>query len=66
LACEGMRLIQVEALSVPEAVRVCTRPPLISCGAAYKEAHLYARLQDVVLVDAAWLRLLAGIAASEF
>jgi hypothetical protein len=45
---------------------VCAKSPFVTCGAASKEAHLYARLQDVVLVDAAWLRLLAGIAASEF
>jgi hypothetical protein len=36
---------------------VCAKSPAFACGAAFKEAHLYARLQDVVPSDAAWLRL---------
>jgi hypothetical protein len=41
--------------SVPVAERVCAKSPFIPCGAASKEAHLYARLQDVVSANAARL-----------
>jgi len=36
---------------------VCAKSRSFACGAVFKEAHLYARLQDVVPSDAAWLRL---------
>jgi hypothetical protein len=45
----------VEALSVPDAKTVCAKSLFVVCGAASKEAHLYARLQDVVSANAAQL-----------
>ena len=36
---------------------ICAKSPSFACGAASKESHLYARLQDVVPTDAARLRL---------
>jgi hypothetical protein len=41
----------------------CAESPLIHCGAASQEAHLYAHLRGVVPLCAAGIRLRAGIAA---
>jgi hypothetical protein len=45
---------------------VCAESPLVACGGAFNNEHLYALLQDVVPTGAACLRFWAGIAVSRF
>jgi hypothetical protein len=58
-ACEA----DLDGGSASLMTSACAESPLIHCGAASQEAHLYAHLRGVVPLCAAGIRLRAGIAA---